>query len=82
MTLILALGRQRQVDLSEFEVSLIYKARSRTSKDTEKPYLKRTKIKNKYKRHRVKTEKPCKDGKYIENLDTVYYSVVFELFDC
>ena len=27
-----ALGRQRQVDLSEFEASLVYKASSRTTK--------------------------------------------------
>ena len=30
MPLILALGRQRQVDLCEFEANLVYKERSRT----------------------------------------------------
>ena len=38
-----ALGRQRQVDLCEFEVSLIYRASSRTARGyTEKPCLTKT----------------------------------------
>ena len=41
MPLIPALGRQRQVDLYEFEASLIYRVSSRTgAKATEKPCLK------------------------------------------
>ena len=38
--LIPALGRQRQMDLCEFEASLVYRASSRTgSKATEKPIV-------------------------------------------
>ena len=36
MSLIPALGRQRQVDLSEFEASLVYKVSSRTARATER----------------------------------------------
>ena len=32
MSLILILGRQREVDLCEFEVSLVYRASSRTAR--------------------------------------------------
>jgi len=34
MPLTLALGRQRQVDLYEFNASLVYKASSRTARGT------------------------------------------------
>ena len=48
MPLISALGRQRQVDLWEFEASLIYRMGSRTgSKATEKPCFKKSKQKRK-----------------------------------
>ena len=30
----------------------------------------------------VKKNKPCKNGKFTENLDYVYYCVIFEFFDC
>ena len=44
--LIPALGRQRQVDLYEFETSLIYRASSRTgTKTTEKPCFEKAKKK-------------------------------------
>lgn len=39
-----------------------------------------TKYINKCKRNRV-IKKTCKDEKYKESLDTVYYNAVFELFD-
>ena len=46
MPLIPALGRQQQVDLCEFEASLVYRASSRTSsKSTEKLCLKKPKPK-------------------------------------
>ena len=49
------LGRQRQMDLYEFEASLVYRVNSRTgSKATEKPYLGRKKEK---KNKRKKGEK-------------------------
>jgi hypothetical protein len=46
-TLILALRRQRQVDLYEFEASLVYKVNSRTARAVilKKPCLKKTIIK-------------------------------------
>ena len=37
-------GRQWQVDLSEFEASLVYRVSSRTARMTEKPCLKKTKM--------------------------------------
>ena len=36
MPLIPALGRQRQVDLGEFESSMVYKASSRTARSKQK----------------------------------------------
>ena len=47
MPLTAALEKQRQVDLCEFEASLVYEVSSNTSKEghTEKPCLKRQKIK-------------------------------------
>lgn len=36
MALILALRRQRQVDLCEFKVSMVYRARSRLARDTQR----------------------------------------------
>jgi hypothetical protein len=45
--LIPALGRQRQI--SEFEVSLVYKVRSRTARGIQKPCLKKKKKKKKEK---------------------------------
>jgi hypothetical protein len=44
MPLIPALGRQRQVDLDEFEASLVYRMSSRTARATQrKPCLKKPK---------------------------------------
>lgn len=34
MTLMLALGRQKQIDLCEFKVSLVYKVSVRTARST------------------------------------------------
>ena len=48
MPLIPALGRQRQVGICEFKVSLVYRVSSRTgSKATEKPCLEKPKPKPK-----------------------------------
>ena len=50
--LIPALGRQRQVDLCEFETSLVYRGSSKIgSKATEKPCLEKTKQTNKQKKN-------------------------------
>jgi hypothetical protein len=46
MPLILALGRQRQEDLCEFEEILVYRLSSRTARATEKPCLKKQKQSN------------------------------------
>jgi hypothetical protein len=45
MSLIPALGKQRQVDLCEFEASLVYRVSSRTARAThrEKPCLRKQK---------------------------------------
>ena len=45
MPLILALGRQRQVDLCEFKASLVYRVSSRTAGATGRPCLEKTKKK-------------------------------------
>ena len=45
--LILALGRQRQVDLCEFKASLVYRASSRTAEATGRPCLEKTEKKKK-----------------------------------
>ena len=51
MPLIPALGRERQVDLCEFEASLVYRTSSSTvSKATEKPYLEKQTNKKKNKK--------------------------------
>jgi len=47
MPLILALRRQRQVDLYEFEVSLVYKASSRTARATQRSLSQTNKQTNK-----------------------------------
>jgi hypothetical protein len=39
-------GEQRQADLCEFEASLVYRAGSRTARDTEKPCLEKPKNQN------------------------------------
>ena len=39
MPLTPALGRQRQADLSEFKVSLVYRVSSRTARDTHREIL-------------------------------------------
>ena len=75
--LIPALGGQRQADLCDFKVNLVYRVNSRTDKIyTEKPCLKI--CKNISKRNRV-IKKPCKDGKHRESLDIVRCSVIFKL---
>ena len=45
------------------------------------PVSKSQKLKEKIKEIEVKI-KPHKDGKYTENLDTVCYYSLFELFEC
>ena len=56
MPLIPTLGRQRQVDLCEFEASLVYIVSSRTgSKATEKPCLEKPKPKPKPKKKKEGT---------------------------
>ena len=45
MSLIPAQGRQRQVDLCEFEASLVYRVSSRTTRAIQKPCLEKTTIK-------------------------------------
>ena len=47
MPLIPALGRQRQVDLCEFEASLIYRSFQDSQDYTEKPYLEKQQQTNK-----------------------------------
>jgi hypothetical protein len=45
MPLILALGRQKQADLCEFEASLVCTVSSRTAKATERNHVSKNKIK-------------------------------------
>ena len=70
-------GEQRQKDLCEFKDSLVYRVIP-GQRYTANLYLK---VKVKIKEIEVKV-KPHKDGKYTENLDTVYYYALFELFEC
>ena len=49
MPLIPALGRQRQVDLSELEASLVYKASSRTARATHRNRVSENRKQNKTK---------------------------------
>ena len=71
-----ALGRQRQRDLCEFKDSLVYRVipGQRYTENLSQ------KVKVKIKEIEVKI-KPRKDGKYTENLDTVCYYALFELFE-
>ena len=62
MPLILALGRQKQVDLCEFKASLVYIVSSRTAGATGRPCLKKTKNKQ---TNKQKTQPPSKPHKYI-----------------
>ena len=78
--LIPALGRQKQTDLWEFKDSLVYRGSSRT-KICREPFSKSQKLKVRIKEIEVKI-KSHKDGKYTENLDTVCYYALFELFEC
>ena len=78
--LIPALGRQRQVDLCEFKDSLVYRVIP-GQRYIQRTCLKSQKLKVKIKEIEVKI-KPHKDGKYTENLDTVCYYALFELFEC
>ena len=73
--LIPALGRQRQTDLCEFKDSLVYRV------IPGQRYTENLSQKVKVKKIEVKI-KPHKDGKYTENLDTVCYYALFELFEC
>jgi hypothetical protein len=62
-----ALGRQRQVDLCEFEASLVYRVSSKTTKATQKdPVLKNKQpsppTKKKKKRKRRKRKKRRREG--------------------
>jgi hypothetical protein len=65
MSLTLALGRQRLVDLYESEASLVYKASSRTAKATDREsYLeKRRKKKIRKFRHRINMENIMLNGR-------------------
>ena len=57
-TLISTLGRHRQADLCEFKDNLVYRVSARTSRYTEKPSLKKIKIKE------IELKiKPCRDKK-------------------
>ena len=78
MLLIPALGRQRLTDLCEFKVSMVYRVSSRTAKDTQRnPVSKSQKLKINEIEFKLK---PHKDGKHTDNLDTICYYVLFELF--
>ena len=72
-------GRQRQTDLCDFKDILVYRGSSRTKIHRE-PVSESQKLKVKIKEIEVKG-KPNKDGKYTENLDTVCYYTLFELFE-
>ena len=69
-------GEQRQTDLCEFKDSLVYRVipGQRYTENLSQ------KVKVKIKEIEVKI-KPHRDGKYTENLDTVCYSALFELFE-
>ena len=58
MPLIPALRRQRQVDLCEFEGSMVYRVSFRTAKATQKYHLKNRKKSNFIKYDRVISLKP------------------------
>jgi hypothetical protein len=53
MAVILVHGKHRQVELCEFEASLVYRAESRTSKDTQQDPISKNKNKQK-KTHKTK----------------------------
>ena len=65
------------MDLCEFKDSLVYRVipGQRYTENLSQ------KVKVKIKEIEVKI-KSCKDGKYTENLDTVCYYALFELFEC
>ena len=70
-------GEAETVDLCEFKDSLVYSVipgQRYTENQSQK-------VKIKIKEIEVKI-KPQKDGKYTENLDTVCYYALFELFEC
>ena len=72
-------GRQRQKDLCEFKDSLVYRV------IPGQRYIQRTCLKKPKDKRKKKIEveiKLHKDGKYTENLDTVCYYALFELFEC
>lgn len=70
MPLVLALGRERQVDLCEFEASLAYRSSSRTAREI---LLKKNKTKQKTNKTKQKTPKskkqkiPTKTNKQTQN---------------
>ena len=68
------------MNLCEFKDSLVYRGNSRT-KIFREPISKSQKLKVKIKEIEVEI-KLHKDRKYIENLDTVCYYALFELFEC
>ena len=68
------------MDLCEFKDTLVYRGSSRTKIHREL-VSKSQKLKVKIKEIEVKI-KPCKDRKCTENLDTVCYYALFELFEC
>lgn len=76
MPIILTLGRQRQVDLPEFEASLVYRASYRTAKGTERNCLKKlSKQTNKQANNKIFKKK----FKRIDEVSVTYKSVTLEL---
>ena len=66
------------MDFCEFKDSLVYRVSSRT-KIHRNPVLKSQKLKIKEIELKIKLHK---DGKHTENLYTVCYYALFELFEC
>ena len=60
MPLIPALGRQRQVDLCEFEASLVYRVSSRTARATQRNPVSKTKTNQPTNKTNKQTKNPPK----------------------
>jgi hypothetical protein len=65
MPLVLALGKQRQVDLFEFEASLFYRVSYRTTRATQKNPAPASKQKNKQTKQNKTTTKKKKKKKLL-----------------
>jgi flagellar biosynthesis/type III secretory pathway protein FliH len=63
MTVTPALGRQRQVDLYEFEASLVYKVSSRTARVTQRNPVSKNQKKKKEKRKKKGRKEGRKEGR-------------------